>query len=246
MAMRQRLDQVMVERGLTGTRSRARDLVMRGAVTVDGVVAKKAGDLVALGQVIDVDVDADRFVARSGLKLEAALRAFGFSPKDLACLDVGASTGGFTQVLIENGAEVVCAVDVGQGQLDAGLSADKRVISMEGVNARELKANMFERAFGCITVDVSFISVVKILRPVLVLGAPGCWLVCLIKPQFEVGREAIGKGGVVTNDGAIQGVVDDIKACISDNGWRVIGAEPSPIYGKDGNREILLGAVLDE
>lgn len=242
-AMRQRLDYVLVNRGLAKSRSRARDLVLRGAVEVAGEVAGKPGQLVEPDVELSVDGEANRFVARSGAKLMAGLKGFEFDASGRVALDVGASTGGFTQVLLEAGAARVYAVDVGHGQLDSLLADDARVVSLEGCDARRLSETEVAEPVGAIVVDVSFISLQLVLPHVLRFAGPDCWLVALMKPQFEVGREAIGKNGVVRDgDAAVRSFLD-LKAMLDRSGWQVRGCLPSPLPGKKGNEEHLVGAV---
>jgi len=240
-----RLDKVLLLRGLVATRSRARDLIVRGAVRVDGAVALKPGVQVAEDVPIALAESPD-YVSRGALKLAAALEAFRFDPQDRVALDVGASTGGFTEVLLGRGARHVFAIDVGHGQLHPDLVRDTRVTSLEGRDARTLSAREIPERVGAIVADVSFISLEKALPAALALAAPGCWLVALVKPQFEAGRDAIGKGGIV-RDGAVRDAqAEKIAAWIGGlPGWRVAGAIPSPIEGGSGNREFLLGALLD-
>ncbi len=244
MSARRRLDQVMVERGLTRSRSRARDLIKRGVVTVDGAQMTKAGGLVASAQVVEVANGADRFVARSGHKLDEALQEFSFSAEGLACLDVGASTGGFTQVLLRDGARKVYAVDVGVDQLEESVREDPRVVDLAGINARELTVDTIGVRVQAIVVDISFISVLKVLPSVLTLAAPRCWMVLLIKPQFEVGREGIGKGGLVSDPAQAQRAIDDIDGFLKLRGWHVVGVLPASLRGKGGNQEYVMGTVL--
>lgn len=240
-----RLDKVLLQRGLVPTRSRARDLIVRGAVSVAGAVELKPGALVAEDAPILLAEPSD-YVSRGALKLDAALDAFGFDPQECAALDVGASTGGFTDVLLRRGAHHVFAVDVGHGQLHPRLVADPRVTSLEGQDVRSLTAREIPQRVGAIVADVSFISLEKALPAALAFAAPGCWLVALVKPQFEAGRAAIGKGGVVRDAAVRDAQADKISAWLDGlPGWRVVGVIPSPIEGGSGNQEFLLGAVHD-
>ncbi|MBN8911360.1 MAG: TlyA family RNA methyltransferase [Rhizobiales bacterium] len=237
-----RLDKALLMRGLVPTRSRARDLIVRGAVSVAGVVALKPGTLVADDAPIVLAESSD-YVSRGGLKLEAALDAFGFDPQGRVALDVGASTGGFTDVLLRRGATHVFAVDVGHGQLHASLVQDERVTSLEGQDARGLTEQEIPQRVGAIVADVSFISLEKVLPAALAFAAPDCWLVALVKPQFEAGRDAIGKGGIVRDAAVRDAQADKIAAWIAAlPGWRVVGVIASPIEGGSGNQEFLLGA----
>ncbi len=238
-----RLDAAMLARGLVETRARAADLVRRGAVQVDGVAARKAGQVVGAGARIEVDPAANQWVSRSGAKLAAALDVFGFAIDGLVALDVGASTGGFTEVLLARGATRVYAVDVGSGQLHARVAADPRVVSLEGVDARAVSRREVPEPVGVIVADVSFISLKQALPVPLSLTGDRASLVVLVKPQFEAGRAEVGKRGIVREDGVRRAVVDDIAAWIAAQGWRVVGDMVSPLPGKEGNIEHLIGAV---
>ena len=244
--MTKRLDLALVERGLVSTRARARDAILRGHVTLNGKLAARPSQTVEPDAAIALDDPASGYVSRGALKLLAALDRFGFSPTGRVALDVGASTGGFTQVLLERGATKVFAVDVGHGQLDPKLAADPRVVSQEGVNARDLSADDLGEPVAAIVADVSFISLRLVLPPVLALAAPGAWGVFLVKPQFEVGRENIGKGGIVRDPQLAERTAAEIAGWLeAEAGWRVAGLILSPIEGGDGNREFLLGAARD-
>jgi 23S rRNA (cytidine1920-2'-O)/16S rRNA (cytidine1409-2'-O)-methyltransferase len=238
-----RLDRLLVERGLAPSRSRAADLVRLGAVSVEGEAAEKPGMLLPPDAELTVTEGTSPYVSRGGLKLAAALHAFGLDPKGLIALDLGASTGGFTEVLLERGAARVFAVDVGHGQLHQKLRADPRVTVLEKTDARSLDDHIVGGPVGAIVADLSFISLLKALPPALRLAAPGAWLVVLVKPQFEAGREAIGKGGIVRDEAARAEAAARVRDFIEGApGWRVIGEVPSPIPGGDGNVEILIGA----
>jgi len=242
--MRVRLDAALVARGLTATRARARDLIVRGEVQVAGRTVDKAGALVAPDAELAIIGSANDHVSRGAAKLIAALDTFGFSPKGRTALDIGASTGGFSQVLLERGAAKVYAVDVGHGQLHASVAADRRVACLEGTDARVLDHQLIAEPVEAIAADVSFISLAKALPAALALAAPGCWLAALVKPQFELSPAQIGKGGIVKDpaDGAraLARVADWIAA---QPGWRVTGSCASPLPGKAGNQEYLLGAI---
>lgn len=242
---RARLDQVLVERGLFASRSRARDAVLRGTVTVDGAVVTRPGHPVGRSSAIEADDPARRYVSRAALKLVAGLDNFGFDPAGRTALDIGASTGGFTQVLLERGAGHVFAFDVGHGQLDPAIAGDRRVTSIEGLNARDLKAAHLDgQTPGFVVSDVSFISLRLALPAALALAAPGARGVFLVKPQFEAGREAIGKGGLLKNPAAGEAIAADLSAWLDQApGWRSAGICASPVAGGDGNREFLLGGV---
>jgi 23S rRNA (cytidine1920-2'-O)/16S rRNA (cytidine1409-2'-O)-methyltransferase len=237
-----RLDRLLVERGLAVTRSQAQDLIRRGAVILDDRVVLKTGHEVTGGESLQV-LETQRYVARSAWKLRAALDAFGFSPAGRVCLDAGASTGGFTQVLLERGAACVFAADAGRDQLHATLRSNPRVISMESTDVRKLTAGMFPAPIGALTCDVSFISLLKVLPVLLPLAQGDAWLAVLIKPQFEAGRAQIGKRGIVKDAAARREAVDRVAACIETLGWTVRGTLRSPILGQDGNEETLAGAT---
>lgn len=240
-----RLDRLLVTRGLVQSRARAADLIERGAVTVDGHIARKAGLMVGEAAALTVDPAANAYVARSGAKLVAGFDRFGFSVEGRVALDVGASTGGFTQVLLERGARRVYAVEIGHGQLHPAIAADPRIVSLEGVDARTLSAALVPEPVGAIVADVSFICLAQALPAPLALAEPGAWLLALVKPQFEAGRAAIGKRGVVKNEAARAAVVEDVASWLARQGWRVVGSMVSPLPGKEGNIEHIIGAVLE-
>ena len=237
-----RLDLALVDRGLAPTRARARDAVLRGHVSVDGRLADKPAMNVEAASAITLDDPAAGYVSRGALKLIAALDRFGFSPKDRAALDLGASTGGFTQVLLERGAAHVFAVDVGHGQLAPALA--RRVTSLEGLNARDLTRDDLGEPVTAIVADVSFISLRLVLPPALALAGAGAWGIFLVKPQFEVGRDNLGKGGIVRDPALAERTAADIATWLeTELGWRTTGLILSPIAGGDGNREFLVGAT---
>lgn len=241
MTSSQRLDQFLVSRGFFESRSRARDAIERKTVTVGGKVAVKAGQMVDEDAEIVVNDPAQAYVSRAALKLVAALDRFGLSPAGLCCLDVGASTGGFTQVLLERGADHVTAIDVGHGQMDRRLADDPRVTGIEGLNARELSRQHLTRPVQAIVSDVSFISLRLALPPALDMAEPGAWLAALVKPQFEAGREAIGKGGILRDPATGPRIAGELEAWLNSlGGWQSLGVIPSPIAGGDGNQEYLL------
>ena len=239
---RERLDQLLVSRGLAPSRSRAADAIRRGEVTIDGRVETKPGAMVATDAVIAIADPAAGYVSRSALKLKGALDRFGLSVEGARALDVGASTGGFTQVLIERGAAHVTAIDVGHGQLAAAIAGDPRVTSIEGLNARDLDATQLAYAPDVVVADVSFISLTLALPPALALARAGAIGVFLVKPQFEVGREGIGKGGLVRDEATALAAVERIAAFVAASGWAVLGRMASPIAGGDGNQEYLIAA----
>jgi 23S rRNA (cytidine1920-2'-O)/16S rRNA (cytidine1409-2'-O)-methyltransferase len=237
-----RLDNRLVALGLAPSRAKARDAILRGHVTVDGRKAEKPAQTVRPDAAIAFDDPAAAYVSRAALKLVAALDHFGYSPAGLAALDLGASTGGFTEVLLRRGARRVFGVDVGHGQLHRRIAEDPRVVNLEGVNARDLKPARITEKVGAITADVSFISLKLALPAALALAADPAWGVFLVKPQFEVGREGIGKGGVVRDRALGRKSADDIAAWLeADMGWTVDGLIGSPIEGGDGNHEYLVG-----
>jgi 23S rRNA (cytidine1920-2'-O)/16S rRNA (cytidine1409-2'-O)-methyltransferase len=243
-ARTQRLDLALVARGLVATRAKARDLIARGEVRIDGEVVRKPAMAVRVEQTIAVDAQAAAQVSRGAVKLAAALGHFGLDPAERIALDIGASTGGFTQVLLERGAARVYAVDVGKGQLHASLADDPRVVALENCDTRALDDRRVPDAIGAIVADVSFISLRKALPAALALAAPGCWLVALVKPQFEAGRASIGKGGIVRDPALRTQALADVRDWLAARpGWRVLGHMPSPIEGGSGNVEFLLAAV---
>ncbi|MBW3096955.1 TlyA family RNA methyltransferase [Pseudohoeflea coraliihabitans] len=244
-ASRQRLDQLLVTRGLYATRSRARDAIVRGTVRVNGQRVAKPGTLVPGDAAIEVDDAACGYVSRAALKLSAGLDAFGFEPRGRNGLDIGASTGGFTQVLLERGARHVTAIDVGHGQLHADIAADPRVTNIEGLNARSLTAAQLDgRPIDMVVSDVSFISLKLALPPALELADKGAFAVLLVKPQFEAGRQAIGKGGLLKDAAGAAAIAESLRDWLAAQpGWRATGLIASPIEGSDGNSEFLLGGV---
>jgi 23S rRNA (cytidine1920-2'-O)/16S rRNA (cytidine1409-2'-O)-methyltransferase len=240
MSGAQRIDLALVARGFFESRARAREAIEAGLVRVDGRPVRKPSETVAADAAIEAEAPHP-WVSRAGLKLVAGLEAFGVDPAGATCLDLGASTGGFTQVLLARGAARVHAVDVGRDQLHASLRGDPRIVSMEGLDARALRADMFAAPPSLVVSDVSFISLRLVLPHALALAAPEATLVALVKPQFEAGRGHVAKG--VVRDPAVHArVCEEIAALVAGLGWRVLGIVPSPIAGGDGNREFLLGA----
>lgn len=239
---KKRLDRLLVEAGLAATRSRAADLVRRGCVSVAGVPALKPGVLVLPDAKLALSPQARLYVSRGGEKLEAALDAFGFDPKGRVALDIGASTGGFSEVLIARGAVKVYAVDVGSGQLHAKLRVNPRVVTLESTDARTLDRSVIRDEVTAVVADVSFISLTLALPAGLRLAAPGAWLVVLVKPQFEAGRAAVGKGGIVRERTERTKAVARVRTFIEGEGWTVVGEIASPILGGSGNEEFLIGA----
>jgi len=231
-----------VTEGLAPSRARAANLIRRGYVTVAGETTTKPGALVADDAAIVVAAGGADHVSRGAVKLEAALRAFGLEPEGRVALDVGASTGGFTEVLLGEGAAKVYAVDVGRGQLHESLRGDPRVISLEATDARTLDAVLIPEPVAAIVADVSFISLTQALPAALERAAPDAWLVALVKPQFEAGREAVGKGGIVRKAEDRERAIVRVREFIEGEGWTVLGVIPSPIEGGSGNKEFLIGA----
>ncbi|MDB5525924.1 MAG: Hemolysin [Rhizobium sp.] len=237
-----RLDQLLISRGLFESRSRGRDAIQRGTVQVDGKPVTKAGLLVPEDVEIVVDDPAQTYVSRAALKLIAALDHFTLSPGGLDCLDIGASTGGFTQVLLERGATHVVAVDVGHDQMDRRLREDERITNLEGLNARTLERdNLDGRTIKVVVSDVSFISLKLAVPPALEMAEAGAWCVLLVKPQFEAGRDNVGKGGMLKDPASAPKIAEDLEQWLNSlGGWQSLGVIPSPISGGDGNEEFLL------
>ncbi len=238
--MKSRLDVLLVARGLAPTRQRAQAMILAGRVAVDGRRVDKAGASVEADAEVRVEGPAIPYVSRGGLKLQAALDAFSIDPSGLVCLDVGASTGGFTDCLLQRGARRVYAVDVGHGQLDARLRDDPRVVVLEKVNARYLDRSVVPEAAQVAAVDLSFISARLVLPAVSALLAPNASLVVLVKPQFEAGRREVPRGGVVKSEETRRRVVKEVEASGQGLGLAPIGAIPSPVLGARGNQEFLL------
>jgi 23S rRNA (cytidine1920-2'-O)/16S rRNA (cytidine1409-2'-O)-methyltransferase len=238
--MKERIDKLLVERGLAESREKARALVLAGQVLAGEQRVDKPGQAVDTAAEIRVKGARPKYVGRGGLKLEAALDAFGVDPAGGRWIDVGASTGGFTDCLLQRGASRVVAVDVGHNQLDYRVRTDPRVEVREGVNARYLAPGDFDAPFDGAVVDVSFISLRLILPAVAPLVAPGGLVVALVKPQFEVGKGEVGKGGVVRDDAKRHRVLDEISAFARALGLEEVGAIESPVEGAEGNREFLL------
>ena len=239
---KQRADVALVERGLAESRTRAQALILAGLVFSGEQRVTKAGDLVKAGQPLELRGQDHPWVSRGGVKLAHALAHFGLSPKDRICLDIGASTGGFCDVLLHHGAAKVYAVDVGHGQLAWKLRNDPRIVVRERVNARYLDTTQIPEPVEVIVCDASFIGLRTVLPAALSLAVPGAFAVALIKPQFEVGP-AIAKGGVVRDAAVHDRVCAEIAEWWSSlPGWTVLGVEPSPLLGPEGNREFLIAA----
>ncbi len=235
--VRKRLDVALVERELCPSREQARGLILAGKVRVGGIPVTKAGSQVAPDAVLSVE-EALPYVSRGGIKLAGALDALGVDPAGLICLDVGASTGGFTDCLLQRGAAEVFAVDVGYGQLAWSLRQDPRVVVMERTNARYLKS--LPKPVALCVVDASFISLRLLLEPIHRLLAPGGRLVAMVKPQFEVGRQQVGKGGVVRDPAQRRAAVDAVAAVAAELGFLELGRADSDIQGPKGNQETFL------
>ena len=239
--MASRVDNALVDKGLAPTRSRARDMVARGHVSVDGTRVTKPGRLISEDAALVVDDPAASYVSRAALKLVAGLDAGGIDVTDLAALDLGASTGGFTQLLLERGARHVTAVDVGHGQFHGSLRDDPRVTLHENLNARDVVEAHLPQPPDIIVSDMSFVSLTKAAGPALALAAPRAWAVLLVKPQFELEPAQIGKGGLVRDMKAVSTMLAARQDWLdAQPGWRAVDCLPSPIAGGDGNREHLL------
>ncbi len=238
-----RADQLVVSRGLAASRERARALILAGDVLVAGVPVAKAGELVEAEAEIALRQPDHPWASRGGIKLDHALRTFGLDLDGAAALDIGASTGGFTDVLLARGAARVVALDVGHAQLDWKLRTDSRVVVLEGVNARYLTPDALPadaRAFDLVTIDVAFISLRQIFPVLPALLAPGGRVIALVKPQFEAGRTEVGKGGIVRDPEVHARVLDEVARAALQVGLARVATEPSPIEGAGGNREFLV------
>jgi 23S rRNA (cytidine1920-2'-O)/16S rRNA (cytidine1409-2'-O)-methyltransferase len=240
---KRRADQLLVERGLAETRARAQSLIMAGMVYADKRRVEKPGQALPAECPLEVRGRDHPWVSRGGSKLEEALRRFAIDPRGLVCLDVGASTGGFTDVLLQHGAARVYAVDVGHGQLAWRLRQDPRVVVLERTNARYLTAAQVPEPVQLVACDASFIGLRTVLPAPLALADREAWLIALIKPQFEVGRDRVGKGGVVRDPALHAEVCREIRAWLEAlPGWTVLGIVESPVLGPEGNREFLIAA----
>lgn len=241
-----RADQLLVDRGLADTRSKAQALILAGLVFIGEKRIDKAGATLLPDVAIEVRGREHPWVSRGGIKLAHGLKHFAIDPKGAVAIDVGASTGGFTDVLLANGAARVYAVDVGHGQLDWKLRHDPRVVVLEKCNARHLSPEHVPETVGGIVCDASFIGLETVLQAPIQLAAPGAFLVALIKPQFEVGRANVGKGGIVRDPALHDEVCARMERWLgAQHGWRVLGLCPSPIEGADGNREFLIAGRKD-
>lgn len=239
-----RLDQLLVDRGLVASRTKAQALIMAGLVYSGERKLTSAGTKLAADTALTLRGQEHPWVSRGGLKLDHGLTHFGFDATGRVCVDVGASTGGFTDVLLTHGAAKIYAVDVGYGQLAHKLRTDPRVIVLERTNARTLDATLIPDPIGAVVCDASFIGLRTVLPAALALTAPGAWLIALIKPQFEVGKDRVGKKGVVRDPALHEEVCATISAWLAEQpGWTVAGIEKSPITGPEGNVEFLIGAT---
>jgi 23S rRNA (cytidine1920-2'-O)/16S rRNA (cytidine1409-2'-O)-methyltransferase len=246
MAAKVRADQLLVSQGLAESRTRAQALILAGALFAGDRRIAKAGELVAAEAALTVKGRDHPWVSRGGIKLDHGLAHFGFDVRGAIALDVGSSTGGFTDVLLSRGASKVYAIDVGTNQLAWKLRSDDRVIVHEQTNARDLDRTIVPEPIDIVVCDASFISLAKVLDRAVDLARAGAALVALVKPQFEAGREEVGKGGVVRDALVHQRVCDEAAAWVKSRGWRVCGVERSPITGPEGNVEFLLGAVKED
>jgi len=238
-----RADQLLVARGLAESRTKAQALIMAGAVFSGERKIAKAGDMLSEDAALEVRGKDHPWVSRGGIKLDHGLTHFGFNAAGAVALDVGSSTGGFTDVLLSRGAAKVYAVDVGTNQLAWKLRQDPRVVVHEQTNARSLTAAIIPEPVDIVVCDASFIGLAKVLEAPLELGRPGAKLVALVKPQFEAGRAEVGKGGVVRDPAVHERVCEEAAAWVESRGWSVLGVTRSPITGPEGNVEFLLGAV---
>jgi 23S rRNA (cytidine1920-2'-O)/16S rRNA (cytidine1409-2'-O)-methyltransferase len=238
-----RLDQALVDRGLVESRTKAQALVMAGLVFAGETRLTSSGGKIADDVEITVKGQPPPWVSRGGMKLAHGLAHFGLSPEGRTCVDVGASTGGFTDVLLTHGAAKVYAVDVGYGQLAHKLRTDPRVVVLERTNARTLDAALIPDAVDVVVCDASFIGLRTVLPATLTLASPGAWLIALIKPQFEVGKARVGKNGVVREPELHDEVCRTTETWLGEQGWKVLGITQSPITGPAGNVEFLIGAV---
>ncbi|HXJ47267.1 MAG TPA: TlyA family RNA methyltransferase [Candidatus Dormibacteraeota bacterium] len=238
---KKRLDLLVVERGLAESRQKAQAMILAGEVSVDGVKAEKAGVQVPEAARLDVTSRLQKYASRGGLKLEGALSDFAVNASGLTCLDLGSSTGGFTDCLLQHGAVRVYAVDVNIGQLAWKLHQDQRVVQIKR-NARELRPHEIAEPIDIVVADVSFISVTKILAPAVLAAKPGATFLILIKPQFELRREEIGEGGIVKDPSLHEKAIASVETAAKSHGLEILGVSPSRITGVEGNQEFFLHA----
>ena len=238
-----RLDKLLVNRELVETRSRARDLIKRDGVKVNGEIVSKPSAIVSDDIPIELIGNGSNYVSRGALKLKAAINHFAINPENAVALDLGSSTGGFSQVLLEYGASKVYSIYIGHNQLHHSLKGNPAIISLEGQDIRKLTRDLIPDQIDIITSDLSFISQTQALLPALTYAKPDDFLISLIKPQFEVGRDGVGKGGIVRYESTRQAAIEKVTNWIStQTGWDVLEVIPSPIKGQGGNQEYLLGA----
>lgn len=238
--MKERLDIILVNKGLVTSREKAKAMIMEGIVYVNGQKEDKAGTMFDIEAPVEVRGQTLRYVSRGGLKLEKSMEQFGLDLTDLVCMDVGASTGGFTDCMLQNGARKVYAIDVGRGQLDWKLRNDPRVVCMEKTNIRYVTPEHIDEAPAFVSIDVSFISLTKVLGPVKALLQDDGQVVCLVKPQFEAGREKVGKKGVVREPEVHEEVINKVIDWAIGLGFEILHLDYSPIKGPEGNIEYLL------
>ena len=243
--MKERLDVLLVQRGLAPSREKAKTMIMEGNVFVDQQREDKAGSFFDVEAKIEVRGNTLRYVSRGGLKLEKAMEAFGLDLSGCVCMDIGASTGGFTDCMLQNGAAKVYAVDVGYGQFAWKLRQDPRVVCMEKTNIRYVTPDQIGEPLDFASVDVSFISLTKVLEPAKALLREGAQLVCLIKPQFEAGKDKVGKKGVVREQSTHREVIEKVIAYARGLGFRVLHLDYSPVKGPEGNIEYLVHLAND-
>jgi 23S rRNA (cytidine1920-2'-O)/16S rRNA (cytidine1409-2'-O)-methyltransferase len=241
MSSRVRIDRLLVERGLFASRAKAQAAIAAGKVTADDIVVTKTSDQVAAEAVLRAEAEHP-YVSRGGIKLASALDHFGFDPSRRVCLDVGASTGGFSEVLLARGARLVYAIDVGRGQLHASLRTRQEIVSIEATDIRDLDPTRFSERPDFVTIDVSFISLELVLAPSLALAQAPAHLVALVKPQFEAGKGA-AKKGIVRDPLVHEAACKEVASIIALLGWQVVGTFASPIPGRGGNREFFIGAL---
>ena len=244
--MKERLDVLLVKRNLAASREKAKAIIMSGIVYVEGQKEDKAGSVFEDTVSIEVRGNTLPYVSRGGLKLEKAFQVFPIEVQDFVCIDIGASTGGFTDCMLQNGAKKIYAVDVGHGQLDWKLRNDERVICMEKTNFRYVTKEQITEELDFAATDVSFISLTKILPPAKALLKKDAYMICLIKPQFEAGREKVGKKGVVTDPRVHKEVIVNIESFAASIGFEIMGLDYSPIKGPEGNIEYLLYITKDQ
>ena len=243
--MKERIDKLLVDLGLAKSRQQSQALILEGSVLVNEERIDKPGMRVAIASAIRLKNTPSPYVSRGGLKLEKALAVFAPSIDGWICLDIGASTGGFTDCLLRHGAVRVFAVDVGHNQLDWKLRSDPRVVSIEGLNARYLSFDTLDGKVDLITMDLSFISLTLVLPVIPPFTKPGTIIICLIKPQFEVGKGQVEKGGLVTDPEKHRQVIQKIQNSCVRLGFRELGVLESPIRGMEGNKEFLMGLIVD-